>query len=129
MKKNTFDYRTYIEVVENLKSERTNPGDKIKLTVEFDGTRKPKLWLDFFVRDLDLREKFNQKEEISDFVPDSYSPTTTDEMGKPIPNPVYGASSWQEYIETEVGPRIQTCILIGGRNFDIEITRKELGAV
>ena len=127
MKKNTFDYRSYIEVVETLKSERTNPGDKIKLTIEFDGTRKPRLWLDFFVRDTELRDRYNQREEISDFVPDSYTPNPLDEMGKPLPNPTYGPTNWQEYMETEIGPRIQNCILIGGRNFDIEVTRKELG--
>jgi len=127
MKRNTFDHRTYIEVVETLKSERTSVGDKIKLTVEFDGTRKPRLWLDFSVRDPDLRDRYNSREEITDFIPDSFTPSMLDEVGKPLPNPSFGPSSWSDYIETEVGPRIQNCVMIGGRNFDVEFTQKERG--
>lgn len=122
MKRNTFDSRTYLEVAEALKSEFTKPGDLVVLNVEYDGSQKPTLRLDF-----KSRTAFINSTDISDFIPDSYQSNQFDEYGQPYPNPPYSPESWVEFVETKVAVQIRICMIVGSRNFEYVVSQKTLG--
>ena len=124
--KNRFDPRNWVEVVSNLITERTSPGDSIKLLIHYNGTIKPNVWLEFSTYDSE-KKRYEPKEEITDWVDDKpYYEIKDDSTGRPIEGEVRrGSSDWVEYMEgiSGVGPEIQKMIKTGGRNFSYEVIK------
>jgi len=123
MTKGRQDSRTYVEIVESLKSERTRQGDGIRFIVEFDGTRKPRFWVEFVTSSSEL-SVYPSKEEITDFIPDTYKAEMFDDLGELLPNPRSGHYNWYEFVQ-EIGNNIQSLAWIGGRGFEYKSLQKE----
>jgi len=110
MKKHTFDQRSWLEIVNNLVSERTSIGDSISLKIKYNDVRKPQLWLNFSTYDPD-KKKYASEEEITDWLPDSPFFERDDQR--------YGFDSWRDLIELPDGVALQikAIVMAGGRNF------------
>jgi hypothetical protein len=117
-----FDSRTWTEIVGNLVSERTSVGDTIKLTIKFNGNKKPNVWLEFQTYDPD-KKNFLSIEEITDWVDDlPYYEIIDDTTGQPIPGEGRrGSSDWTEYVDVRFGPAVQSIVRSGGRRFEYEV--------
>ena len=122
MTRSRFDSRTWTEIVGNLVSERTSVGDTIKLTIKFNGNKKPNVWLEFQTYDPD-KKNFLSIEEITDWVDDlPYYEIIDDTTGQPIPGEGRrGSSDWTEYVDVRFGPAVQSIVRSGGRRFEYEV--------
>jgi len=121
MIKGRFDSRGIVEIVEELKTERTKQGDAVGLRVKFNGSSKPNVWLEFKARDAEMRKMYaTPYEEISSFIPDELNPNRRDDLGGEIPD--FGSTyfNWRDYIELFLKPQIDRIITSGGRGFVFE---------
>lgn len=124
MTKNRFDTRTWVEISEDLKNERSSPGDKIVLEIKFNGYNKPNFYLRFFTVDPE-KDRADNREEITDWIDDTpWYEVIDDTTGKPLEGEMRkGTDSWRDYVEVRFGPLIQSLFKSGGRVFEYkEIT-------
>lgn len=124
MLKNRFNPKTLIEVVEELKSERTSQGDTITLVIEYpEDMSRPRLILKFDTFDPEKKNLPNT-EEITSFLPENpWYERLDDTTGKPLPGEFRrGFGTWREYFHDPMGAgaEIQRVIRTGGRNFVLE---------
>lgn len=119
--KNRFDTRSWVEIVEELKTERTLPGDSVKLLITYNGTSKPQVCLEFMTTDPE-KKKYDSLEDITDWLPDKpYYDVLDDTTGKPMEGEFRRGSDWLNFIDSDFGPVIQKIFKSGGRAFSYEV--------
>jgi hypothetical protein len=121
MKRNRFDNRSWEEIVGDLVSERTTPGDAITLNIKFNGTSRPTVTLKFATFDLD-KAQLSNSEEISDWLPEKpYYMLIDDTTGKPLDGEFQrGFPDWRSYVNDYFGPQLKGIVSTGGRRFGYE---------
>ena len=122
MIKSRYDSRTWVEIVGDLVSERTSRGDLIKLTVQYNGTKKPTVNLEFTTYDPD-KKAYKPKEEITDWIDEKpYYDVIDDSTGQPLEGETRkGSTSWDEYVNVRFGPLVKSIVEAGGRIFSFEV--------
>lgn len=122
MIKNKYDTRVCKEIVGDLVSARTVPGDSIKMIFKYNGEAKPSVWLEFHTYDPD-KKALPSLEEITDWVDDKpYYDIIDDSTGKPIEGDSRrGSHDWREFMDNRFGPMVQSIVKSGGRLFSYEV--------
>lgn len=128
MKKNKTDVRSLLDVVAELVSERTSYGDQIDLTVTMRGQNRPNILLTFRTTSETMAQYNNTEEDLSDWVDDKpYYIPIDDVTGQEIAGEYRrGFDTWEEYIDKDLGPKIQGIIKAGGRLFSYKIAKGDL---
>lgn len=113
--------KTINEVVNDLISERTSPGDEITLSVTYEGlSKRPKMVLEFRTNDPDKR-RFPSTEDISAYVPAWDEPETYGD-GTPKESQSHRFSSWRELVSDTYGLKglIESVARAQGVRFNFE---------
>lgn len=123
MVRSIFDGKGILEVVGDLVSERTDPGDSIRLLIKYRGQEKPLIVLEFNSYNPD-KSKLARKEDLTYLLPakpyyDVIDPST----GRAYTDAVrQGYEDWRQLVNNPngLGPAIQKICKAGGRNFSYE---------
>lgn len=128
MKRHKFDSRTLQEVVEEIKSLKTSPGDQVKLLIYYSKSA-PRVWIKPNSYDPD-KKQYASVEEISDWMDDSPSYHVIDDStGRPMSGEFRrGYNTWEEYMTSLVIPSVTGIMNTGGRALEVEILEKPLDA-